>query len=71
MPSGMEYTPGHEFERLLRHGEDMWVHGPHVLPTVHLYEFIAVDGQLLVRINGHQNDPTVRVDTVPLQKPDL
>lgn len=71
MPSSMEYTPGHEFERLLSHGEDMWVHGPHVLSAVHLYEFIAVNGQLLVRINGHQNDPTVRVDTVPLQKPDL
>lgn len=70
-PSGMEHTPGHEFECLLGHGKDMWVHGTHVLAAVHLYEFIAVDGELLVGVDGHQNDPTVRVDTVPLQKPHL
>jgi hypothetical protein len=70
MTSGRSfYTPGHEFEGLLGHSEDVGVHGAHVLPAVHLYELIAVDRELLVRIDSDQHDPTVSVDTVTLQEP--
>ena len=66
-----DFTPGHEFECLLGHSEDVGIHGAHVLAAVHLDEFIAIDGELLVRVNGHQNDPAVRVNTIPLQETDL
>lgn len=48
--------PGHLLIGLLRHSEDVWVHVTHVLPTVCMDDGVSVDGQLLVWVNGHQDD---------------
>ena len=52
----LAWLPGHAFECFLGHSVYMRVHGAHVLSTVRLYDVIVVDVQLLVWINGHQNN---------------
>lgn len=34
----------------------MWVHVSHVLTTVGIDDVCAVDGQRLIRVDGHQDD---------------
>ena len=50
------HWPWHVSEGLLCHGEDVWVHGGHVLPTVRTDRVIVVDRQLFVRVNCDQHN---------------
>ena len=52
-----QLLPGHLLVRLLRHREYVGVHVPHVLPTVRVDHLLAVDGQLLIGVDGHQHNP--------------
>lgn len=49
----------------------MRVHVLHVAAIVRLNDLVAVDGQLFVRIDGDQNDATVRVDLVTVEEANL
>ena len=51
------YSPRHLFEGLLSHSVYMWVQVCGVLPVISLYDFIAIYGQVIVRIYCHQHNP--------------
>ena len=53
---GRFVLPGHFLECLLGDGEDVGVHGAHVLAAVCLDDVIAVDVQRLVRVDRNQHN---------------
>ena len=61
----------HLLEGLLGNGEYVRVHVLHVAPVVRLDHLVAVDGQLLVRIDGDEHDATVCVDLVAVEEAHL
>ncbi len=58
----------HFLKGLLRHGKYMRIHVLHVTSIVHLYYLIAVNGQLFVGIYGDENDATVGVNLIAIEK---
>lgn len=48
--------PGHLLVSFLCYSEDMWVHVAHVLTAVGVDDICSIDGQRLVRVNGHKHD---------------
>ncbi len=52
-----KYKPGHLFVRFLCHSKYMRIHVPHVLAAVCIDDFFSIDMKLLIRVDGHQNDP--------------
>ena len=63
--------PSHSTVRLFSHSKDVWIHLSHLTPTVCVDDVTAIYGQLLVGVDGNQDDATVGVDGVGLQEPDL
>lgn len=55
-PSRVESWPGHLLVRFLSHSKYVRVHVPHVLPAVGVDDLLAVDLELLVRVDGHQHN---------------
>ena len=52
----MCHSPRESLERLLRHCEDVRVHAARVLAMVGLDCVRVVDGQVFIRIDGHQHN---------------
>lgn len=55
-PLWIQSWPGHLLVRFLSHGKYVRVHVPHVLPAVGIDDLLAIDLELLVRVDGHKHN---------------
>lgn len=56
-------SPGHLLIGFLCHREDVGIHVPHVLAAVGVDDILLVDRQLLVGIDGHEDNALEEINT--------